>query len=467
MSTQTPATTGGNPRRGLRGSLDLRLDVIDDATRLEVSGWVFHANAEVLLVVVTADDRVVGTAHRDILRTDVAAIHGTDAHCGWSVVADLGWTREVVTLKAQALVRVPGAGGTGAEGRPRTLLLPFAEVELPVAGGGRARGAIDTPDEVIPGVVRVQGTADIRPALARVEVSVGHAPAAPARTTLPTAGDGTGPEGGLRGFSAYVEVPAGVSEVTINAIVTATDGTRAALPSRTVAVLGPEDAGDHLAERHQILPRAWRSTSRPCAVPPTGRRVLVAAHDLHVGGAQNYLDELMCGLHDAGIEMCVVAGSGGSLVDRIESDFGAPVLVVGPPPLDAEQLAARVRLIAGFALEHGAAACVANTLVTFPAVLAADAIGIPTAWAVDRASVPRSSGTSTSAGRPTGGRRGTREALAACQDVVSRPGPPARCTTTSWPRRVVVRPLRHRHSGDGRAAVDDERRAGPGGAGHP
>ncbi len=420
MSTQTSANTGGNPRRGLRGSLDLRLDVIDDATRLEVAGWVFHANAEVLLVVVTADDRVVGTASRDILRTDVAAIHGTDAHCGWSVVADLGWTREVVTLKAQALVRVPGAGGTGAEGRPRTLLLPFAEVELPVAGGGRTRGAIDTPDEVSPGVVRVQGTADIRPALARVEVSVGHAPAAPARTTLPTAGDGTGPEGGVRGFSAYVEVPAGVGEVTINAIVTATDGTRAALPSRTIAVRGAEDAGDHLTERQQVLgSRLAQHVAALRRATAPGRRVLVAAHDLHVGGAQNYLDELMRGLHDAGIAMCVVAGSGGSLVDRIESDFGAPVLVVGPPPLDAEQLATRVRLIAGFALEHGAAACVANTLVTFPAVLAADAIGIPTAWAVHESFAPavfwheylgRAADPAILAG--------TREALAACQDVV-------------------------------------------------
>ena len=71
MSTQTPAAAGGNPRRGLRGSLDLRLDVIDDASRLEVTGWVFHAHAEVLL-----------EAHKlRVARNDyaIAEIHLADA----------------------------------------------------------------------------------------------------------------------------------------------------------------------------------------------------------------------------------------------------------------------------------------------------------------------------------------------------------------------------------------------------
>ncbi len=147
--------------------------------------------------------------------------------------------------------------------------------------------------------------------------------------------------------------------------------------------------------------------------------MLVAAHDLRVGGAQNYLDELMRGLHGAGVEMCVVAGGSGPLLERIETAYDAPVLVVGPPPVDAEQLAARVRLVAGFALEHGAAACVANTLVTFPAVLAAEAIGIPSAWAVHESFTPEVFWHEY-LGRTADPAivEGTRDALAACQDVV-------------------------------------------------
>lgn len=415
MSTRIPAPARGNPRRGLRGSLDLQVDTISDAGHVEMGGWAFHANAEVLLVVVTADGRVVGTAHRDGLRPDVAATHGTAVQCGWTLVADLGWTGDVVRLQAHALVRVPASG----DQKGRTLLLPFAEREVTVAGGGRTRGRIDVPLEVSPGVLHIEGTADIRPALARVEVSLGHSPGSPARTSLPSAGDDTGHESLARGFSAYVDVPDGVSEVTVNAVVTATDGTRAALPPRTVRVVPAPSSATGAARRQVRDARLEHHVAIARAAVAPGRRVLVAAHDLHVGGAQNYLDELMRGLHAAGLEMCVVAGSGGPLLERIESDFGAPVLVVGPPPLDGEQLATRVRLVADFALEHGAAACVANTLVTFPAVLAAKAVGIPSTWAVHESFVPEVFWHEY-LGRAADPElvEGTRAALAGCEDVL-------------------------------------------------
>lgn len=417
MSTRTPARAGGNARRGLRGSLDLPQDAIGDPGEVELAGWVFHAHAEILLVVVTADGRVVATTHRDIRRADVASAHeAAPEMCGWSATADLGGTQGAVTLEAHALVRLP----SGEDDLGRTVLVPFAQRRLTIAGGGVVRGRIDLPDEVAPGIVNVRGTAAILPALSRVEVSLGHSPAEPARTSLPSEDDRSGVEGALRGFSGYVEVPEGLSEVTVNAIVTATDGTRAALPSRTVRVTSP--VRDDLATPARTATRSARLQQHVAAmrsVAAPGRRVLVAAHDLNVGGAQNYLDELMRGLHAAGIEMCVVAGSGGPLLDRIESDYDAPVLVVGPPPPDAEQLATRVRLIAGFALEHGAAACVANTLVTFPAVLAAEAIGIPSAWAVHESFTPEVFWHEY-LGQPGDPAlvEGTRAALAACSDVI-------------------------------------------------
>ena len=76
MTTPTPARAGGNPRRGLRGSLDLPPGPISSPGDVELVGWVFHPHAEILLVVITADGRVVATAPRDIRRADVASAHG-------------------------------------------------------------------------------------------------------------------------------------------------------------------------------------------------------------------------------------------------------------------------------------------------------------------------------------------------------------------------------------------------------
>lgn len=385
MSSNSPPRGGGSPRRGLRGSLDLPQGSVEEPQRVDLAGWVFHQHAEILLVVVTADGRLVATAPLDIARPDVAAAHPDAAELsGWAVVADLGRVRDPVLLEAHALVRL----AAGEDGRPRTVMVPFAERELPVVGGGIVRGRIDVPEEVAPGVVRVTGSADIDPALARVDVLVDGAPAVTARHSLPSTGSGPDPEGSLRGFSAHVVVPAGVAEVTVRATVTSTQGTRADLPARTVRVRDEtSDTGNPHRRRVQDRRLQEHLAALRRAVPP-GRRVLVAAHDLHVGGAQAYLDDLVRGLHAAGIELCVVSGSAGPLLDRIEADYAAPVLVVGPPPQDPELLASRIRLIAGFAVEHGVAACVANTLVAFPAVLAAERLGIPSAWAIHESFAP-------------------------------------------------------------------------------
>lgn len=386
MTDQRPSG-GANLRRGLRGSLDLPIDTIQDPGRVDVTGWVFHEHAEVVLVVVMADGRVVSTVGLEIDRPDVASNHANAAvRSGWSTTVALEQVGGQVTLTAHALLSADATGNQPA----RTVLLPFGERVVDVRAGGRVRGEVDLPEVVGQGTFRVTGTADITPALARVEVAIGDGAPVLARTSLPsTPVRGAGPESALRGFSATLEVPAGADVVDVRVTAVATDGTRAQLittpvpvatsPPRASAERGRVQRG-RFDERVAVQRRAYPGG-------PSGR-VLVAAHDLGIGGAQGYLDDLMHGLHAQGVEFCVVAGGDGPLIEHIESTYGAPVLVVGQVPADAELLETQIRLVADFAVEHGASACLANTLVTFPTVLAAARLGLPSTWAIHESFSP-------------------------------------------------------------------------------
>lgn len=377
---------GPNLRRGLRGSLDLPAATIQDPGRAEVGGWVYHQRSDVTLVVVMADGRIVGTAACDIEREDVATAHeAAPLRCGWSAVVDLGMVGPEVTISAHALVRRPSRTGEDQG----SVLLPFHRRTVEVARSGIARGGVTLPDEIAPGTFRVAGTADVLPSLARVEVQLDDASPVRARHSLPSsAPEGATAEDRVHGFATTLEVPPGATEVAVRVAAVATDGTRVELLSSTVPVA--RDPAPLRSDRLRRLQdeRLARYLDALRNAFPAGRRVLVATHDLGVGGAQNYLDDIMRGLHERGMEMCVVAGGGGPLLDRIETTYDAPVLVVGPPPETPELLDTRVRLVAGFALEHGAAACLANTLASFPAVIAASRLAIPAAWAIHESFTP-------------------------------------------------------------------------------
>lgn len=369
------------------------------------------------MVVVMADGRVAGTAERTISRPDVAAAHtGAGDRSGWSAVVDLGRVGPQVALSVHALV----AAGAGSGQAPRIVLLPFAERTLGVTGGGQVRGELSLPDHVSPGTLRVEGTADITPALARVEVRLDDGDPVRARHSLPSEPDlATGDEGRLRGFSVTLEIPPDVTSVTPHVTVVATDGTRCELPTTAVPVVPGLESTESADRRRVQAARLGRYLDSLRATHPPGRRILVAAHDLGIGGAQGYLDDLMDGLHARDLEFCVVAGGTGPLLERIESVYGAPVLVVGQVPDTPELLETRIRLVAGFALEHGAGACLANTIATFWAVLAAKRLGIPSLWAVHESFAPAVFWHEY-LGRPAhpGLVSATSEALARCDEVV-------------------------------------------------
>lgn len=367
-------------RAGLRGSLDTPLADETITTQFVATGWVAHFDARVLLVVLTVDGEVVGTAMPGEPRPDVAQVHAAanvGGNTGWSATLDVPATDGEFVLRAHALVQ-------SADGPSRTVLLEFGKRTL--FGAGRPYGSLDPIPEATPGVVRVGGDTAAAETVARVEVSGDDGETwVRARIGLPgPLTDGrTGGEASFGRFEGFVRVPAGAEELVVRAAVVTVDGERQELPSRTVKVVSAPAVAALTPERAATLAEAlarrvdWLSASTTAA--PT---LLVAAHDLGVGGAQLYLDLLLERLHAQGVRFCVVASGSGPLLERIERDFGAPVLLVGPVPRTPEEIDYRVQQIAAFGAEHRAYGVLANTLVTFPAVLAAGRLGIESVWAI-------------------------------------------------------------------------------------
>ena len=371
------------PARGLHGRLDTPTGAVAPGVDLVIGGWVVHERLTVDRVLVTVDDEVAGHCRVDVPRPDVRERYPDvigASHRGWAVTV-APQVGDQVTIRAYAHVE------TGEETDPSRLgpWIRFAEATLPLVTSGDSFGRIDEPAEVTPGVLRVTGTAWAPGGLARVELSTGTGAAAQwvrARHSLPgRTPSGTAPaDQGLAGFAGYVRVP-DTGPVTIRAVASGLDGRRHELEPLQVTVCPAADQGTSPERAALLLDRFHqrvRRLSGDQAVPP---RVMVAAHALDLGGAQLYLSLLMDQLRSRGFDFCVVARSTGALQADLEA-AGIPVLVFGTDPSDREVLEGQALAIAEFAVENGVVGCLANSLPTFPAVLAAERLGLPTTWAI-------------------------------------------------------------------------------------
>lgn len=362
---------------GTEGSLDVPADPDNDPARFRVSGWALHRTGRVRLVVLTVDGEVVATAPCTVERPDVEAVHGSQLVSGW--VADLSLPPDLdeVRLVAHALVEEGPEGGSSA-------LVPFAEQVLVMREQSLAHGQLDPVAAATPGPLRVGGAlAD--PDLVRAEVSVDDgATWQAARNSLPGHfGPRSSGEGALARFEAVVTVPDGATAMTLRARSVGPHGSSAEVPPISFDVEPRTPAAPLDAERAARLAlRDAERAARLAAAADGPGRLLVAAHDLGLGGAQLYLDLLLAHLHRQGVAFCVVSHAPGALLERVEREYDAPVLLTGTVPRDAETLEYRVREIAAFATEHRAYGVLANTLVTFPAVLAAQRLGVPSAWVI-------------------------------------------------------------------------------------
>ncbi|MBD3923747.1 glycosyltransferase family 4 protein [Nocardioides cavernae] len=371
---------GARPARGLHGRLDVPAGAVELGTELLIGGWVVHERLRIDRVLVTVDDEIVGHARVDVARPDVCdrwpdVVGAT--HRGWSVIVPPVASEEV-TVRAYAHVE-------GGDGDPARLgpWIRFAEATLPVVATGESFGRIDDPGEIRPGVLRVSGAARAPGGLTRVELSTvaGDAAWVRARHTLPYAQPpwATDAEERLAGFAGYVRVPS-EGTLTIRAVAVGTDGRRHELTPITAVVVEP-DVSTAAPERLTTLLDRFEQRLGRLARPASPARILVATHALDLGGAQLYLLLLLERLRERGLEFCIVSRATGPLQVELET-ADVPVLVFGTTPSDREVLEGQVLAIAEFAAEHGVVGCLANSLPTFPAVIAAQRLGLPTAWAI-------------------------------------------------------------------------------------
>lgn len=158
-------------------------------------------------------------------------------------------------------------------------------------------------------------------------------------------------------------------------------------------------------QRHELDPVAFalsRSSRDPTSIENLrplatsrrragGRRILVATHQLNLGGAQLYLIDLLSELLQQGaIEPTVVSAFDGSLREDLEA-MGIPVHICGPMPID--DLSAhlgRVEELTAWAAPYDFELALINTATTLASAGAevATRLDIPAVWAIHESFSP-------------------------------------------------------------------------------
>lgn len=222
---------------------------------------------------------------------------------------------------------------------------------------------------------------------ARVELRLGERPLGLARVGVsrPDIEERTGDAlAGVCGFELTAdlsELPPPAGELVLRAVATGAGGERHELPP--VPLTLTEEGSDP-----SLAPPAPR-TPRPTGVG--GRRVLVCTHQLNLGGAQLYLQDLIGELvRQGGVEPTVVSALDGTLREDLEA-MGIPVHISSLVPLDdLSSHVGRVEELAAWAdgREFEVAFVNTATAFTFPWAEAAAELGIPAVWAIHESFPP-------------------------------------------------------------------------------
>ena len=381
--------------RGLRGGLDAPVHELVTPGKVHVAGWTFHKSHPVRQVLITFDGEPVAVAATGEPRPDVLAVHSAHAaarHAGWSI--DVDYPHQLLGDVEVAAYAVVDTGQTD-----NTRFGPLFRFGAKIVRSVQNRtefGTIVPLTQVTPGYVEIFGTARHPAGLARVEVVVAGGEPVLARHSLPGRAPGRldlahDVDHDVAGFSAFVQIPVGTDQVEIEATVIGVDGTRAALTPMEVAVtVPPPEPYFTPAQAEAVAARASRQVAALQDSQEEPRRVLLATHDLGVGGAQLYLHLLVKKLRERGLDFCLVTGAGGALLAEIEEELDIPVLVVGGASTDRRQLEAQMLQIASFAARHRVVGGLANTLLAFPAMSALQQLGLPTTWAIHESFEPAS-----------------------------------------------------------------------------
>jgi D-inositol-3-phosphate glycosyltransferase len=357
-----------------------------------VGGWAVHEWRRLQGVLVTVDGRPQAFVTEFHERRDVArrwADFPTVDRAGWTAEVDLGDTpRTEAVVSAYAFLeprRRPLLGVPPRLGPVRHIGSARCEVRSDVGPSGLPVGHFLQPDQLAPGYVRVAGMAKATEDVASVELRLDGRPAGPARVTPGlTVGAGSVTITSCR-FDGVVEVPAGAGTVSVSATATLVSGRTFELDPWHAEVRAPVSPVVPDATRLALV--RDRSVARLAALArgtaqPDEPRVLVATHDLNLGGGQLYLHELMRRLARRGVRFALTSPRSGVLVDELEA-LGVPVLVTGPTQVaDPEAYEAQVADIAAWSVQHGCRSVLANTMTAFAGADAGLRLGLPLVWAV-------------------------------------------------------------------------------------
>lgn len=369
----------------LRGRLDAPSPNAPLRRRLAVfAGWALAGSEAPARVDVVLNGNRRISAEVGLERPDVGVSlndPSADPACGWAAAVDL--TDDAVgELKVFIEVHAPtGESGVVAE-------------QVFSVGTDELIGHVETPVDgafVDGGLLIVNGWCSFGRGYARVEIAIDGRSIGTARTFI------TPPEESIEdrlvleptaGFEGRFGVDDQLfdgerHEVTVTAW--SPDGEPAELASRSVT-FRPWRVNDDAAELAELL----RSrTAEMLAIDAATRtspvrrgHLLVFAHDLALGGAELYLQDLLGQLLPR-LESCtVVSPREGVLAGELRS-MGVDVVIRGvTSPKSVAEYEGEVRQLASLVRTSGCGVVLVNSLVNSAAADAANRIGVPVIWAL-------------------------------------------------------------------------------------
>jgi glycosyltransferase involved in cell wall biosynthesis len=250
---------------------------------------------------------------------------------------------------------------------------------------GIPNGSLDAPAEgdMVDRRLHVEGWAAPAAKVDRVELFVDGRLADAARLcSVPRAdvvsalGDPGAVLSGYTGVLDLTDLPVG-TVVTVRAEAVAGGG-RTLLGERRV-ILGGGGSDPEEAWTTAISARADMS-ARPC-VSGGGVRVLIVTHDLNLGGAQLWLQQIVDRLLSHDTACTVVAPTDGPLRRNLEA-VGVRVHLLGPEPRTAAAYESMVRALILLAADEGCNVALANTIGSSLGVDAAARCGMPAVLAI-------------------------------------------------------------------------------------
>jgi glycosyltransferase involved in cell wall biosynthesis len=362
------------------------VDVADDEVR--VYGEVHVPGEEFDLVVVRADGRVIGTAPVDVPTPALEALRPGQpgaVNAGWELFLD----RDSLPVGRIDLTAF-ACSRSGLVEPLDALRVHLAPAPRPsVLTEGAIVGQVDFPETGVAeedGFVEVAGWVAPAAAVDRVEVIFDDGHVERARLFCRDRGDVAqaldDPTAILAGFEAIrtFDVPDGGRSVGFRVEAVGPLG-RFPIGERQVQVeapapLAPDDIRwiGSLEARVAMLAEGL--------VPDPGLNVVVVTHDLGLGGAQLWLDEILARfLAEPDVACTVLSQRDGPLRASLEA-AGARVSIIGAPPLDAGGYESAVADLVRLFATEGTSFVIANTMGCFIGVDAAARAGLPSIFAI-------------------------------------------------------------------------------------